>query len=414
MNPLKLARLSLSRHLFATVITVIAIGLSVACGGILLRLYQVSESRFSAMGRGGDAIVGAKAGGIEIILGSLNGEGDFPGFLPYKLFESLKAEQTVQFEDGASAKTSYIEAIIPFVYFGKYKDTYRVVGTDENFYQRSRRGESLSLKDGKWFTQSGEVVLGATIAAESGLKVGDSIAIRPWAGMGPRLPEMSLQVSGIMLSTGSQWDRTLFSSVAQAHQVFEQNLPAIADKSIWGPQVLHYFLVDLHPNGFAPLEALVNRRTVGQVVKVEEQKARLQEISGVGKSVGLFVTTFVILLGGLSVCSMLITRFEGMSLQLAVLRALGYTKKELSKWLLWEGLLLGVMGVILGALIDSLGFPLLRSLLGSALPPSDLVSSSVFDSAVIWIMAIAAIVASVVIPMVRMARQDAHNSLKGL
>jgi putative ABC transport system permease protein len=258
------------------------------------------------------------------------------------------------------------------------------------------------------------VVLGSTVAAEAGLKVGDSIKIQPWIGKNRTLPEVSLRVSGILLSTGSQWDRTLFSSIPEAHRVFEQNFSALADKSIWGPQVLHYFLVYLRPNGFAPFEALVNRRTVGQVVKVEDQKERLREISGAGRSIGLFVTTFVILLGGLSVCSMLITRFEGMSLQLAVLRALGYTSRELSKWLLWEGLLLGAMGVVLGALIDSIALPILRSLLGSALPPSDLVSSSVFDSAVIWIMAMVAIVASVSIPMVRMSRQDTHDSLKGL
>src|SRR5690606_16596367 len=119
-----------------------------------------------------------------------------------------------------------------------------------------------------------------------------------------------------------------------------------ADRSIWASDVLSYFLVYLRPSGFAPLEALVNRRTVGQIVNVDEQKERLREISGVGKSIGLFVTGFVILLGGLSVCSMLVTRFEGMSLQLAILRALGYTKREISRWLMWEGFSLGVMGVL--------------------------------------------------------------------
>ena len=111
--------------------------MSVACGGILLRLYQLSESRFSSLGRGGDAVVGAKAGGIEILLGSLNGEGAFPGFLPYKLFESLRAQQKVQFEDGQTSQPNYIRAIIPFVYFAHYNGA-RVVGTDEVFFKRPR------------------------------------------------------------------------------------------------------------------------------------------------------------------------------------------------------------------------------------------------------------------------------------
>lgn len=414
MTPFKLARLSLSRHLFATVIVVIAIGLSVACGGMLLRLYKLSDSRFSAMGRGGDALVGAKAGGIEIMLGSLNGEGPYPDFLPYKLFESLKSEQTVKFEDGASSKPSYIESVIPFVYFAKFDETFRVVGTDESFYKRSRNGESLSLSQGQWFSEQGEVVLGSSVAEKSDLKVGDSIKVHPWIGNETLSNEISLRVSGILLSTGTQWDRTVFSSVTQAHQVFEQNQSALLGKSIWGSNVLNYFLVYLKPNGFSALEALVNKRTVAQAVEVETQKTRLEEISGAGRNVGIFITAFVLLLGGLSVCSMLVTRFEGMSLQLAVLSALGYTKKELSQWLLWEGFLLGLMGVVFGAVIDMAGFPVLRSLLGSSLPPADLVSSSIFNSAIIWVVALVAIVASVSIPMFRMSRQDTHNSLKGI
>lgn len=413
MSPFKLARLSLSRHRFSTMITVIAIGLSVACGGILLRLHQLSEARFSTLANGGNAIVGAKAGGIEILLGSLNGEGGFPDFLPYKLFESLRAQQAVAHGDGAVTRPSYIESIIPFVYFGKY-DKYKVVGTDDSFYHRKRPGESLILTEGKWFSQNGEVVLGAAVAKDKKVRVGDSIQVRPWIGANTLFQEVELKVTGILLPTGTQWDRTSFSSVNQAHQIFEQNLPSVASKSIWGPDVLHYFLVYLNPGGFAPLEALVNRRTVGQVVQVEEQKERLREISGVGKSVGLFVTAFVILLGGLSVCSMLVTRFEGMSLQLAVLRALGYTKKEISRWLMWEGLLLGVMGVVLGTVIDSVGLPILRSLLGTALPPPELVSSSIIGSSMIWAIAIIATMTSVIVPMARMSRQDTHSSLRGM
>lgn len=116
MSSLKLAYLSLSRHLFSTVISIIAIALSVACACILLRLYQISESRFSSLGNGGDAIVGAKSGGIEILLNSLNAEGKYPDFLPYSLFQSLRNEQAITHGDGVITKPSYIQSIIPFIY----------------------------------------------------------------------------------------------------------------------------------------------------------------------------------------------------------------------------------------------------------------------------------------------------------
>jgi putative ABC transport system permease protein len=413
MTPMKLALLSLSRHQFATVISIVAIGLSVACGGILLRLYKLSESRFSTIAQGGDAIVGAKAGGIEILLSSLNGEGKYPDFIPYKLFESLRSAQAVTHGDGAVTHPNYIQWIIPFVYFGKFK-SYRIAGTSDDFFRRKRPEESLTLAEGHWSNQLGQVVVGSLAAKNEHVKVGDIIKAQTWTGDDAFPAKLELRVSGILQATGAQWDRTLFSSVEQAHQVFEENLPSLAGHSIWGPQVLHYFLVYLNPSGFSSLEALVNRRTVAQVIQIEEQKERLREFSGAGKNVGFLVTAFVILLGGLSVCSMFVARFEGMSLQLAVLRALGYTKQELSLWLLWEGLLLGVIGVLLGLMIDLITLPILRSLIGTALPPPDLVSSSILSSAIIWIIAIFATVSSVIIPMVRMSRQDIQSSLRGM
>jgi putative ABC transport system permease protein len=413
MTPLKLAILSLIRHQFATVITVIAIGLSVACSGILLRLNQLSESRFAAMGHGGDAIVGAKAGGIEILISSLNGEGEFPEFLPYKLFESLRNDQSVKFEDGHASKPTYIKSIIPFVYFGKFSG-FRMIGTDDSFLHRPTTEDSPTVSSGKWFEKAGDVVLGSIVAQTHNLKVGDLIKASPWIGDLDLPTSLELKVVGILAPTQTQWDRSLFSNLEQAQQVFTLNSIALSKRSIWGPAVLHYFLVYVHPAGFAELETLINKRTVGQVVQVEQQKKRLKELSSVGKNIGFFITGFIILLGGLSVCSMLLTRFEGMSLQLAVLRALGYTKRELSKWLLWEGLLLGMIGVVFGALLDAIGLPMIRSILGSALPSPELVASSLWDSSMIWLITIVATMTSVLVPMLKMSLQNTHNSLKGL
>src|SRR6478609_3378488 len=134
MSSFRLAWLSLVRRRVATLITIVAIAISVACAGILLRLYHLSASRFDSIGHGWEAVVGAKAGGIEILLNSLNGEGPYPDFLPYVLFESLRAAQTVHFEDGAAADPKYLRTISPFVYFAKLKE-FRVAGTDETFVQ---------------------------------------------------------------------------------------------------------------------------------------------------------------------------------------------------------------------------------------------------------------------------------------
>src|SRR5262249_25638707 len=127
---------------------------------------------------------------------------------------------------------------------------------------------------------------------------------------------------------------------------------------------------------------------------------------------GLFVTVLILALGGLSVASMLITRFDSMALQLAVLRALGYKKKAIGKWLLWEGFLLGLAACFVGSVMDGLTFPMVRSFLGEALPPADVVASSLFQSFPIWITAILATTTSVFFPLYRVYHQDVHFSLR--
>jgi putative ABC transport system permease protein len=116
------------------------------------------------------------------------------------------------------------------------------------------------------------------------------------------------------------------------------------------------------------------------------------------------------MMAALSLASVLIARFEGLSLQIAVLRAIGYSRGELSSWLLLEGLLLGAFACTMGAIIDAAVFPFLRAAFASALPFQT--PSSILESAPIWAAALAATVLSVAIPIIRAYRQDVHNALR--
>jgi len=410
MSPLRLASLNLIRRRLPTIVALVAIAASVACSGVLLRLYLLSQSRFSGLAHVGDAIVGAKAGGIEILLNSAHLEGSYPEYLPFALFESLRAQQTVHFEDKVAIQPSYIDTIIPFLYFGKYKN-HRVIGTNESFLHRPRSDENPVLESGRWASGLNEAVIGSSVTAQEKIKIGDEIEMADWA---PTLaPAMAkLQIVGVIAPTHTVYDQALFSNIQTAQSVLAQ-IP-LGEHSIWGTKVLNYFLVYLKPGGFPALASLVNKRTVGQAVLVDEEKQRLAELTGSGEELGLLMVSLIILLGGLSVAAMMVTRFEAMNMQMAVLRAIGYEKKQLAYWLLWEGLILGGMATVLGLLVDSLLFPTMRDLLGSALPPPEVAQSAIFQSAPVWVMAICATTAASLMPLWRLSRLNIHEQLKGL
>lgn len=407
MTAFRLAYLNLTRKKWPSLVAVVAIAIAVTCSGILLRLNLAAEQRFATLGSGGQALIGAKAGGIEILLGALNSEGDYPKYLPYKLFETLRAKQAVNFDDGTTSESSYIESIIPFLYIAQYQ-SHRVVATDTSFFNRPNN-DSIQMAQGQLFQQQDDVVIGYNLARKYNLQLGERLPVELWSprGLGP---SVSLRISGILKATGSMWDNTLFVNLAYAQaQLAQLNL---RDQSIWGSSVLHYFLVYLKPNSFVELEQLVNDRTVGQVVRVDEQIERLKELSGAGSRLGFFVAVLILGLAGLSVSSMLITRFDAMSLQIAVLRAMGYQKKKIAAWLFAEGFLLGLCALILGACLDALGFPIIRAMLGNALPSADLVHISILQSFPVWLTGLGATIAAVFFPLHRVYKQDVHFSLR--
>jgi putative ABC transport system permease protein len=412
MSLFRLAFLNLWRRKTPTLIALLSIGISVACGGILLRLYLLSNSRFASLGKGGDALVGAKAGGIEILLGALNLEGPYPGFIPAKLYFSLKDRKSVGFEDGYKSQPSYVQSVIPFLYFGKYRN-YRVIGTDESFLHRPIAEDSLTLARGNWFTGNEEIVVGSEVAARERIQVGDKLIVDRWTGNDPTSASpLTFTVSGVLSPTDSVWDRALYGDLNQAQKVLSES--DLAGRSIWKSEVLHYFLIYVSPEGLPALESLINRRTVAQVVSVPAQIESLERLTGTGRQLGLWITALIVLLAGLGVASMMATRFDAMAIQLAVLRALGYERKQIAAWLIWEGKLLGWSACLLGGILDAALFPWLRGLLGATLPPPPLVDSFLWQSWPVWGMAILATILAVVLPVIRIYGQDVHSSLRGV
>ncbi|MEN0057610.1 MAG: FtsX-like permease family protein, partial [Bdellovibrio sp.] len=271
--------------------------------------------------------------------------------------------------------------------------------------------DSLKFAEGGWASKLGEVVLGAGFATAQHLKVGDTVNAHLWVGEKPVASGVTpLKVVGVFQATTSAWDRMAYTNIETAYQVFSQ-LPS-QRLSTWGGNVLNYFLVYLHPQGFSDLQTLINDRTVGQAVQVSREKEKLEKLVGVGQNLGLFVTALILVLGGLTVTSVLVTRFEAMSLQLAVLRAIGYQKITLAKWLLWEGFLMGAVACLVGLVFDALAFPFVRQWLGDSLPSADVLGSSLWQSYPVWLIALLATMMSVFIPLYRVYRQDVHFSLR--
>lgn len=410
MRPYRLAALDISRRPLASMMLIAAIALSVAAASLLFRLFLISENRFATLAAGGDAIIGAKSGELDILLSSLNNEGRAPGFLPFKLFQSLRNHQSVQFEDGVTAKASFLRSVIPLIHFAKFRD-YRALGTDDSFFERPRAEDSIRLATGTLARNEREVVVGYRVAVDERLNLNSQIELTRWVNDDTQAAPENFKVVGILSETKTSWDSNVFTTVAEAQRVLGAQPLA---NSIWQNQVVTSILVYLQADTFEKLEGLVNNRSVGQTISISEATKKLRELTGLGARLGFLTVAIIVFLGGLTVCAVLISRYEGLSTQTAILRALGFQKSEVGLWLLSESLMIGIIALMIGGLLESACFEIFHRNLGAVVPALGKDSVGMLHLWPIWLATLVGTAIGTVFPMFRFYQQDIHTALRGL
>ncbi len=411
MNAWRLAWLNVSRRALPSAIAVVAIAWAAAAGGVMLKLHTLSQSRFATLAAEGQSVVGAKSGGMDLLLGSLNLEGDLPAFIPYNLFRSIRSAEKIGFENGTFSHIPPVRAVVPFLRFGSV-GPFAAVGTDERFLRRPDHSDSPRLEAGRWFhADAPELVAGAEAARRLRLAPGAAVTLDIANPTGePNVRRAEFSVTGILAPTGKIWDFALFACLRQGQrQLAEFDLESV---SIWQNQVLHYFLIYHESAVFPRLQSLINQRTVAQIVSVPEEIAKLHELTGLGRRFGLGFAALILFMAGACVAAMTIARFDAMSVHMAILRALGYSKAEIAGSLFLEGLLLGGLACLIGGLGDFLFFPRIREWVG--LDFHGYAVRLPLLSGAVWLMILAAIACAVAIPVVKLCRQDVDQSLKGM
>ncbi len=412
MSLLRLSYLYLKRHLLTTVITVLSLAIAIAAVTVLLKLEVLSHSRFDTLADQGDAIVGAKSGGIDILLGALNFEGDIPNYIPQNLYETLKAKKDIAFEDQSKFQNGFtVSHITPLLFFGRYKD-FKLVGTDESLLSMIPTDSAPQIQEGAFPQNPGEALLGSQVAQADSVKIGQNIythaEIHDSKIASAAFP---LKVTGILKPTGKSWDKGIYTNLTTA-QTAVAATPGY--QTIWGPKVLSYFILNIQPDGHNSLASLINQRTVSQIAFVDKEKARLQELTGSNQTLQLLIVGILLLLSTLTVLAVFYTRIEGRTVELAVLRALGRSRTDLTGLLILEGLMMGVVSVLLAAALELLLDPVILATAGSTLPAATASNWPWWMILITGAFALLAVMLASLPPVWKLFRQDIHTTLRNI
>ena len=219
MSIFRIAWRSIQQRGFASLLTAISMALGVMLVvAVLLIEGVVSESFRSNSSLGYNMIVGAKGGSLQLVLNSVYYLSQPIENIPYDFYQEFLAAS--ERNDGKDGEFQPLTKFAIPLCLGDYYEGFRVVGTTPEMFddfvfdpEKDRKYEFASGRNFKIFSPEYgyfEAVLGAQLAKECGLKVGDQFS--PTHG-----PEGDAHdaffVVGVLAPSGTPNDRAAFVNI---------------------------------------------------------------------------------------------------------------------------------------------------------------------------------------------------------
>lgn len=298
-----------------------------------------------------DLIVGAKGGPLQLLL--------------YTVFHIGGAVNNIKMSTYIDIKANpQIEWSIPISLGDAYRG-FRVVGTDENFYQHYRfRGDhKVEMLEGVIPQETFDVVLGHDVAKKLKHKIGDPIVLSHGLSTESILShdQTPFRVVGILAATKTPIDTGVYITLhgmEAMHFGWESGVPDGQDinperfkKENIEITQLTSFLVKLKSR----IAVLKMRRNIDQyanepimaIIPALSLQEMWETISYV-EQILFLVSLCVLLVGVLSILISLYTSINERRREMAILRSLGASSKHVFILLMYESSFLVMIGSILG------------------------------------------------------------------
>jgi putative ABC transport system permease protein len=355
---LRLAFKSLKNRLFSSTLTIFSIAMSVTLLLAVERTKRAAEEGFTQSISQTDLLVGARTGPLNLILYTVFNMGSASNNISWKSYEDLKSKPEIAWT-------------IPYSLGDGHKG-FRVVATDENFYEHYRfRGEGkVELREGNPALDIWDAVIGSEVEKKLNYKLGDRIVIAHGVtrGEGVQLhDDKPFHVTGILKPTGTALDQSIYISLygMEAIHMDWQNGAAPTDATRIAPesikkenihvgQITSFFLrtktrietlrLQREINNYQeePLLAIIPGATLSQLWQGLSQIDQVLKI----------ISWMVICVGIAAMLSSILAGLNERRREMAILRSLGAGPKRLAMLLVFESTLVTLIGLIIGVVIE--------------------------------------------------------------
>ncbi len=373
---LRLTGRSMANRWATALLTVLALAVSIALFLGVERVRTGARASFGNTISGTDLIVGARSGGVQLMLYSVFRIGNATNNMTWESYRDIARQPEVAWTVPLSLGDSH--------------RGFRVLGTTEAYFEhyRFRGGRKLTMRAGEPFSDLFDATLGADVAEALGYKVGDPIVVAH--GLGAigfsRHEDMPFRVSGILEKTGTPVDRTVHVSLAaiEAIHVDWQSGARIPGQSTGADAVRQ---IDLTPKSITAalvgvtsklktfkLQRFINDYPEEPLLAVLPGVAlqELWSLIGVAETALAGVSAMVVLTAVIGMVAAILSSLAERRREMAILRSVGAGPGTIALLTVLEATLLSLAGAVTGTALFLAGLgiagPLADEAFGLYLP----------------------------------------------
>jgi len=378
MSLWKIAWRSIQQRALASSLTAVSMALGVMLVVAVLVVSGVVQKSFATGNSlGYNMIVGAKGGRLDLLLNTVYYLNRPIENIPWEYYkEFLHANERSDHKDGRFA--AYVDLAIP-VCLGDFlgeQAQFRVVGTNPEMFTRLLNSK---FQAGEVFKTSdfATAVVGAEVAADQHLKVGDDV-VPIHGGVGGE-KHMPFKITGILARSGTPNDRAAFVNIegfflipdhARGHveepkpppgtpepkeEMLKTPLPD-EQREVTAILIRGASTGDLLPE-LATEELIkpINKDNVAQaILPVKEIRVLIDTFVTPLVSILLGLTALIVVVSGVGIMVSIYTSMSERRHEIAVMRALGARRRTVMLVILLESILLALGGGVLGWLAGHL------------------------------------------------------------
>jgi len=366
MSDLNFILQSLKSRLLNSSLSILLTAFGVSIALIVSQFSNHIQNRLNLDGKNIDIVVGAKGSPLQLILSSVY-HIDLPtGNIPYEAVEKL-------------IQHPQIKTAIPLALGDNWKG-FRIIGTTTD-YIKHYNGK---ISKGRIWNKEFEIVAGSSVD----IRINDEFYGSHGLLEGNNdHHDTKYKVIGILESTGTVLDRLLFTSLNSVLEIHgleninhhneehlseedhnhnyhnEEHLNEENHNKSNSPKITALLITTKSPIANVNLPNLINRESKLLAANPSLEITRLTSMLGLGSKSFVILSTILILIAVLSIFSGLASNLENRMGDLAILRAIGYSKKRIFKIISLEGMIIVISGIIFGILLGILSFNILTQMI---------------------------------------------------